>query len=300
MMAHQLPMLKGSGYQAQIQSRNQASVTALSFLDEARPHLLLSGSEANATVKVWDLRSKSSGRKWQPIGATRQPEAHGQHRKFGLTSMVLSGDCSRLYTLCKDHTMYAYSVNHLLLGTAPEMESGTGTWKRRSETKEGLGPLYGMRHPKLKVPTFYIKSALRPCRFGNAEVLAVGSTESCAVLFPLDEDFVHSRRNQENFGTPIKRPALRNPKLPNEADSRLEVTQKGTALVRGHNREVTGLSWTPKGELVTIGDDYQCRVWREDAEHARELRTCGESGGKRWSQGWANIQAEDASWDEDE
>src|SRR5699024_10747970 len=47
--------------------------------------------------------------------------------------------------------------------------------------------LYGFRHPRLQVATFFIKMGLRRAADNQTEMLAVGSSDNCAVLFPTDE-----------------------------------------------------------------------------------------------------------------
>lgn len=70
----------------------------------------------------------------------------------------------------------------------------------------------------------------------------------------------------------------------------------GTALVGGHSKEVTGLTWTHGGELVTLSDDYTARCWRESGM-AREVR--GWTRHER--QGWGLAQCEDGEgWDGDD
>jgi WD40 repeat protein len=77
----------------------------------------------------------------------------------------------------------------------------------------------------------------------------------------------------------------------------IPVHERGTPLVRGHEKEVTSLSWTYDGELVTVSDDFSARCWREDGSKARDLRGCGESGGQRWRCGWAAMGI---GWDEED
>ena len=57
------------------------------------------------------------------------------------------------------------------------------------------------------------------------------------------------------------------------------------------------LTWTANGDLVTLGDDFLVRCWREDGDQARDLRTGGESGGRRWACGWADVGE---GWDDDD
>jgi WD40 repeat protein len=68
----------------------------------------------------------------------------------------------------------------------------------------------------------------------------------------------------------------------------IPISENGTALIRGHDREVSSLTWTSDGDLVTVGDDYLVRCWREGDE-ARDLRVGGEGQGRRWGSGWASV-----------
>ena len=298
--------------------RGDVSITALAFLPAPRSHLLLTGSEANASVKLWDLRtthsSRRSSRTATALSSTRQPESHNRHRHFGLTSLCLSGDAARLYTLCRDSTVYTYSTSHLILGYAPELSTAASlsTKPKRSmissREKEGLGPLYGFRHPAFHATTFYVSSALRPVTADKRESLAVGSSDGCAVVFPTDERYMN-RRYDNGYQSPeisSDLPKLRRRRVLTRTDSGLAgrlndtipIYEHGTALVRGHSREVTGVTWTKGGELVTVGDDFAVRCWREDdREVARGLRMGGETGGKRWGCGWADTEE---GWDDDE
>ena len=81
--------------------RPAVSVTAMSFLQASTPHLLLTGSEIDATVRLWDLRTARNVRDRQsrPLTISKQPEAHRRHRNFGMTSMTLNGDCSRFFNV---------------------------------------------------------------------------------------------------------------------------------------------------------------------------------------------------------
>lgn len=298
--------------------RGDASVTALAFLPASRSHLLLSGSEAEASVKLWDLRigykPRRNNRPSTPVSSTRPPESHIKHRHFGLTSISLSADSARLYTLCRDNTIYAYSVSHLILGSAPELcASATSTTRRQlngtsGRGKQGLGPLYGFRHPSLHATTFYVKSAVRSAGVDKRELLAVGSGDGCAVIFPTDERYMKRNPSTHDFLSTASSDVA-NPRHPVSfsrtesgstfrLDDSIPIYQHGTALIRGHSREVTGLTWTPDGNLVTVGDDSLVRCWREDdRELAREMRLGGESGGRRWGYGWADVVD---GWDDDE
>jgi WD40 repeat protein len=287
-----------------VSSRGDISITGLSFLSPSLPHLLLTGSARHASVKLWDVRNIQNHRgRGQPIplSTTRQPQSHDRHREYGLTSMLISPDGARLYTLCRDHTVYAYSTSHLILGSAPELDLWGGVPRQRSRNSpetSGLGPLYGFRHPGLHVTTFYVKMAIRPAKDNRTETLAVGSSDHCSVLFPTDERYMQghgSRASSSNLEAPL--PST--PSLPPgsgriSVDDSIPIYRNGSALVRGHDKEVTGVSWTSRGDLVTISDDFKARIWREDAARARDLRLVGEASGDRWGHGWAECQP---GWD---
>ena len=279
------------------------SITAIQHLQGGREHLLLTSSEANSSIKLWDLRNASRRGQVGPLSSMAAPESHAKARDFGINAMVLSTDGSRVYTACRDSTIYAYSTNSLVLGHAPEMTSSAGKGRMLKEPKAGLGPLYGFRHPKFRIGTFYIKAAMRKAEGSNSEILAVGSAEHCPVIFPTDERHLPLRslpiptddesndEDEDEAELPTAPPpAIARP------ESNIPIFEHGTALTHGHRREVTSLCWSHSGDLVSIADDSNARCWREDAEQARYLRNCGEGGGKRWGHGWADV-GED--WDEE-
>ncbi|KAI9785382.1 MAG: hypothetical protein M1839_000401 [Geoglossum umbratile] len=289
--------------------RGDVSITALAFLPEGREHLLLTASEANACIKLWDLRTTHTHRRGRavPLSTTRQPESHDGYRQFGLNSLTISRDGARIYSLCRDNTLYAYSTSHLILGVAPELSSPASRPRRSGAGtgKEGLGPIYGFRHPKLHATSFYVKSAFRPGGGDNSEMLAVASSDGCAIVFPTDE---HYMRKPHCPPEPPEAPRTPRPSLtrsssglstlPARLNDTIPIHQHGAALIRGHQAEVTGLSWTHDGELVTVGDDFVARCWREGRE-ARAVRRGGETGGRRWAWGWAELDRDDES-DEDD
>jgi WD40 repeat protein len=295
--------------------RSDVSITALSFLPDSRSHLLITATEANASIKLWDLRGKYTSRRGGPsrlssvpVSSTREPEAHIKHRQFGISSLSLSGDGSRFYALCRDSTVYAYSTNHLILGSAPEYEASTNTqaskWFRPRQGLTGVGPLYGFRHPMFKSTSFYVKSALRPATLSQPEMLAVGSREGCAVLFPTDESLLQKKQPQQP-SSGASTPAgdrdegygfrSRIGSMGKHQDTSLPIYTQGTALIRAHGTsEVTSLAWSTGGELVTLGDNFTARCWREnDRNAARDMRICGEGQGARWGWGWADVEGYD-------
>lgn len=319
----------------------EVSVTAIQFLPAGREHLLLSACEADASIKLWDIRNVHTARQKtsHPISATTPPESHTQWRPFGMSSMSLSTDGSRLYGLCKDNTVYAYATSHLVLGSAPELSSKGNDYPRRRNgvIQDGLGPLYGFRHKNFHATSFYVKTDVRPAKNGCPELLAVGSSDGCAVLFSTDERYfmgpgkVHEA--QTGTATPIFAPVSSQAKSqPRSAacdhdsgdvlsttrcpggDFRsksmsniqgrlmdtIPIVRNGTALIRGHeNKEVGAVSWTNNGSLVSVGDDHIIRCWREDREKAKILRKGGEGEGRRWASGWADVEGWDDSEEEE-
>jgi WD40 repeat protein len=145
-------------------------------------------------------------------------------------------------------------------------------------------------------------------------MLAVGSSDNCAVVFPTDERYFRrdlgaasdDERLPGNpgarFSTGGSRARLVRTNSVSNLSARLSDTipilkPYGTALVRGHDKEVGALSWSSEGKLVTVGDDYLVRCWSEDREKASDLRKGGESGGRRWACGWADVGEQ---WEGDE
>lgn len=280
-------------------------MTSLAFLSSSRSHLLVTASEANSSIKVWDIRSRYSRRATAlpvPVSYTRVPDLHRQHRNFGINSLVLNGNESRLYALSRDSTLYAYSTNHLILGSAPELDppgsvsSSSSNAHFSSEVKEGLGPLYGFRHPDFRATSFYVKAALRPARGDKPELIAVGNSHRTPILFSTDErDFQRVTKSttdssaESAASTPITgrsvsfRAAL-------ASKETVPIYNTGVALRHGHRKEVTGVEWSANGDLVTISDDFTARCWREDQEHARMLRSDQDEGADKYMCGWAEME----------
>lgn len=174
----------------------EISVTAIQWLPAGREHLLLSACEADASVKLWDIRAIHTSKNHRaptPLSYTAPPTSHTNWRHFGISSLSLNSDASRLYALCKDNTVYAYSTSHMVLGPPPAFSSGSSfatTKKPKHAPAEQLsGPLYGFRHSSFHATSFYVKSALRPLRGGTSELLAVGSAGGSPILFPTDERY---------------------------------------------------------------------------------------------------------------
>lgn len=281
--------------------RDELSITSFQHMAHGREHLIITASEVNASIKVWDIRNVGR-RNPVPLGSTPVPEMHKRTRNYGINAMAMSGDGARLYTVCRDSTIYAYSTNHLALGHVPEMSINPSRRRMPNESKSGLSPLYGFRHPGLRVSSFYIKASLREAKDDRCEMLAVGNTDSNPILFPTDErHFPRGARlpllsdetdELDDFDLPTMPPPPTAASTPGP-----HIFEHGTALIRAHNKEATSLAWSTEGNLISVSDDYSARCWREDAQKARELRTGGEVGGNRWRAGWADAGA---VWDQEE
>ncbi|KPI39197.1 Cell division cycle protein cdt2 [Cyphellophora attinorum] len=311
---------------ATFSGRSDFSVTSLAFLDASRPNLIATASESDAVVKLWDIRSKHSFRnKTVPISCTTPPSSHSIHRHFGITSMAVSTDASKIYTLCRDHTVYAYSTSHLILGSKSAsslLDHPTTTppfSSMRNGASTGLGPLYGFRDPSMAITTFYLKLSLRKSTASQSELLAIGSSDHCAVLFPTAERYLtKAARNIPRLGSvdammsmnaanPTGR--LRLTRTDSQSTSLalkaraseddVPIYYTGTPLVRGHVNEVTSVTWSSEGSLVTISDDLTARCWREEPENARAMRQGWQKGGEvsRYGAGWAAVR--DAGYDDD-
>ncbi|EXJ55870.1 hypothetical protein A1O7_08801 [Cladophialophora yegresii CBS 114405] len=305
-----------------LSSKADFAVTACAFISNTRPHMLATASEHNAIIKLWDLRASYKQRSGRPtpVSATAEPKSHELTRPFGVTSIVMSTDGSRLYTLCRDNTIYAYSTAHLVLGGSPEMNlSSIQAIKGSRSAGAGLGPLYGFRHEKLRLGSFYDKLSLRPKTDEHTELLAAGTGEDCAVLFPTDERYL-AKAARTPFSTTASSASnhLPHPSLAQRAAASRKPTSftystalhssdpgatpmyyHGTPLINGHRKEVTCCAWIPgNGQLVTIADDYVARCWYEDdLTKARELRSNTGRDVARVKSGWAAVVA---GWDEED
>jgi len=284
--ADKLKRPKGRRHPGTVPSRYDYAVTTCAFIGESRPHLLATASENDSIIKLWDVRvvyHEQDGRP-TPVSATLEPDSHQNNRHFGVTSIAMSTDSSRLYAACRDHTVYAYSTPHLILGSTPELSTLSRSSSKFSRTpKPGLGPLYGFRHSSLSIASFYDKLAVRPTSWAdnNTELIAVGSGQECAVIFPTNERYLNTATRRS--------PVVSGLRSSQEADEDLPIYQNGTALVNGHKKEVTAVAWTTNGNLVTVADDHTSRCWRQDPEKARALRLNTDREVVRHNSGWAGV-----------
>jgi WD40 repeat protein len=161
--------------------------------------------------------------------------------------------------------------------------------------------MYGFRHPKLHAGSFYVKTSLRKASNEQSELLAVGSTDGGPVLFPTDEAFLKRvPKHDEDDDADLPGITTRSKSQASTTNARctdsIPIYEQGTSLVRGHSAEVTSVCWATNGSLVSVSDDLCVRRWKEGRE-ARELRLGGESEGRRWQCGWADMAE---GYDDDE
>ncbi|KAF3908569.1 Jouberin [Orbilia brochopaga] len=228
------------------------------------PYQIATACHNDAVVKVWDIRKSHHAKKFpkaRPVVEYEAPKPRFHdfkpHRDYGITSLTFSPDGARLYALCKDGNLYAYATSHV-----------------------DLGPIHFYSHPKLKINTFYVKSAISK----DGDIIATGSTDGTVVLFPTEEQYLRPAEDDE---LPVPHGASASMTAARELRS-----GTGTALVEGHNgKEVTDVAWDVNGSVMSISDDCVARIWRNDdgGRRAEELRSekwaSGERFGCAWSEG---------------
>lgn len=296
-------------------ARSKSSVTCLSFLSADRPHYFMTATDSTAQISLWDLRQRRraarSGHTSLPLATTAPLSSHLKNRHYGISSLGLNTDSSRLYSVCKDNTVYVYSMSQLVLGSTPTttnkqpaIPSTPSATPQRvngqsfdiSSGNPSAKPLYGLRHPSLHVTSFYVRAAIRHTHrsHNGAELLAVGSGDMCAMLFPTNENMLQSQVPDDCDAIPDTVHESLADVVPTEevlpvptghrgtrrstsgsgcrwssrtwlarASDDCPIYSIGAPLVKAHKKEVTGLAWASGGELITIGDDHKVFRWRD-------------------------------------
>ena len=83
-----------------------SSVTAIQFQDG---HTLISSSDSDGIIKVWDLR-KSYDRYSRHPQPKHQFLYPGKSALKGYSALVLNHSKTQLFASCKDHTIYKFDV----------------------------------------------------------------------------------------------------------------------------------------------------------------------------------------------
>ncbi|EPS42475.1 hypothetical protein H072_3581 [Dactylellina haptotyla CBS 200.50] len=226
------------------------------------PYQIATASHNDAVIKIWDIRKSHYLKKSansRPIVECEAPKPKFHdfkpHRDHGITSLTFSPDGSRLYALCKDGNVYAYSTSHM-----------------------HLGPIHFYSHAKLKTNSFYVKSSVSR----DGEIIATGSTDGTVVLFATDEKYLSP---VEDDGLPVPHGAPASVTAAKDL-----MSGKGTALIEGHGgKEVTNVAWDVNRNVVSISDDCVARIWRDDDYGARaeQLRQGDWLNGERHGCGWS-------------
>ncbi|KAK9368438.1 WD40-repeat-containing domain protein [Lipomyces kononenkoae] len=209
-------------------STQAKSVTALAFLDENR---LLSAGEASGSIRVWDLRKCSLEKKYvQPASYTV-----GGDKDHGVTSIAVDYNGARVWTLSKSGALFGYPFGRM----------------------DGCEPMECIRDPRLKVDSFYVKLSVASeqavHKAGlNGLYIACGSSENVVVVVPV------SRRGCGDLT--YMQPTT--PRTGSKDDVLPRQRRVAASLVNGHSKEVTGVSWTCDGEIISIGDDMLVRRWK--------------------------------------
>ncbi|KAK6516729.1 hypothetical protein TWF506_006621 [Arthrobotrys conoides] len=227
------------------------------------PYQIATASHNDAVIKVWDIRKSHFMKKSpnsQPLVEYEAPKPQFHdfkpHRDYGITSLTFGPDGSRLYALCKDGNLYAYSTSHL-----------------------DRGPIHFYSNSKLKTNSFYVKSSISR----DGAIIATGSTDGTLVLFPTDEKYLSPA---EDDGLPVPHGA------PASVTAAKELYNgTGTALIEGHSgREVTGVAWDINRNVISISDDCMARIWRDDDNGVRAEQLRSEldwANGNRHGCGWS-------------
>ncbi|KAL2888706.1 Cell division cycle protein cdt2 [Ceratocystis lukuohia] len=272
----------------------QSSITAVQWLP-TRDHLIVSAGGSDASLTLWDSRYISRNNV-APLAHTDLPANDPYYtRNFGVTSLSLSSDGSRIYSTCRNSSIYAYSVPHLILGQAPELEPlDNSRLPHKGLNHRGLGPLFSLRHDDLGIDSFWIKSSIQPSAVtGSGDILAVGNSKLCPVVFNVDEKTIRAQRQCDDT-----RPRLFASSSYSNTDSpdtpSLPCIMNGVTLYienqdgQTGNSETTSVAWQANGSLVATNDRGEVRFWHHDTEHPASLRAHDASSPVA-SNSWANV-----------
>ncbi|KAK9446786.1 WD40-repeat-containing domain protein [Limtongia smithiae] len=206
------------------------SVTSIEFAPTgiaAGENVLFAAGEGSASVRMFDLRRLTSS-----VGVYMPPTSESltlsilpsgtsfatpspQGRNHGITSLALNRRTNLLHALSRDGGVYMYSLSH-------------------TSSPLAHAPLEILRHPRLRVDSFYVKLAT-----GDDGSVYTGSSDGAVIVFP--SGAVGGREGET----------------------------QGVALVNAHdrNKEVTAVAYSSSTDsVISIADDYTCRRWRRTRE----------------------------------
>ena len=103
-------------------------------------------------------------------------------------------------------------------------------------------------------------------------MIASGSSNGTAMLIATDENTLRSWSRRSTRSESTNEDVTSAPKNSNGGANVPIYEGYGTPLQHGHGKEVTSISWTKEGNLVTCNDNKTARLWREDRNEARWLR----------------------------
>ncbi|KAL1886049.1 hypothetical protein Cpir12675_006890 [Ceratocystis pirilliformis] len=272
----------------------QSSITAVRWLP-TRDHLIVSAGGSDASLTLWDSRYISRNNV-APLAHTDLPTNDPYYtRNFGVTSLSLSSDGSRIYSTCRNSSIYAYSVPHLILGQAPELGPlDNSRLPHKGLNHRGLGPLFSLRHDDLSIDSFWIKSSIQPSAVtGSGDILAVGNSKLCPVVFNVDEKTIRAQRQCDDTGPRLfasssysNTDSSDTPSLPCIMNGVTLYIESQNGLTS--NSETTSVAWQANGSLVATNDRGEVRFWHHDTEHPALLRAHDASSPVA-SYSWANV-----------
>lgn len=135
------------------------SVTSIALLPGFR---IASASDVSSQINTWDVRNIV--KKSRAMDSSVVPV---QARNYGVTSLVVSHDSSRVYSVSRDSRIYAYATSQM-----------------------SSAPVYTYSDPSLKVKSFYTKASL-----SRDGYLACGNSDGSPVIIDTNvESKTKSRR----------------------------------------------------------------------------------------------------------
>ncbi|KAL5625495.1 hypothetical protein BROUX41_005555 [Berkeleyomyces rouxiae] len=285
---------------------SHSSITAVQWLPN-RDHLFISAGEGDASISLWDSRYIPRNQA-APLAHTQLPTGDPHYtRNFGVTSLSLGSDGTRVYSTCRNNSIYAYSLPHLILGQALELEPlHKSRLPHKGQDHVGLGPLYSLRHESLHIDSFWIKSSIQSVSVtGAGDMLAVGNSAIHPIVFNVEEK-THRAQHQCTEAR-IRFLPTSSADAESQATNntrRLPCVMNGVVLRSGNDNrattETTSVAWQADGSLVTVDDESRVRFWRHDDRLAAQLRAERADAPVRFMHGWADVPRHLSAFDSED